>query len=76
MQDLGSDRMPFGVVAVQEAARRPVLDGRGQFPAEVERVLYAEVEALAAQRRVDVRGVARRTGRGPRGSAPVAGWRR
>ena len=50
--------MPFGLVAVQQPVRGPAVDLGGQFPAEVERVLDAEVEALPADRRVDVRRVA------------------
>lgn len=49
--------MPFGVVAVQQAVRCPAADLGGQFPAKVERVLDAEVEALPSGRRVDVRRV-------------------
>ena len=58
VQYVGGHRVPFGVVAVQQVLRRPAVDLGGQFPAEVERVLDAEVEPLAAGRRVDVRGVA------------------
>jgi hypothetical protein len=57
-QHVGGHRAAFGVVAVQLPFRRPAADLGGQFPAEVERVLDAEVEALPAGRRVDVRRVA------------------
>ncbi len=58
VQHGGGHRVPFGVVAVQQALRRPAVHLGGQFPAEVERVLDAEVQALPAGRRVDVRRVA------------------
>ena len=53
-----ADRVPFVVVAVEQAGRRPALDVGRQFPGQVGGVLQAEVEALAAGRVVDVRGVA------------------
>ena len=58
LQDVGGHRAPFGLVAVQQPARCPAADLGGQLPAEVERVLDAEVEPLPADRRVDVRRVA------------------
>jgi hypothetical protein len=58
VQHVGGHRVPFGVVAVQQPLRCPAVDLGGQFPAEVERVLDAEVEPLPAGRRVDVRRVA------------------
>src|SRR5436305_656739 len=48
------DRMTFGLVGVRQWFRRPAADLCGQFPAEVERVLNTQVEALAPGWRVDV----------------------
>jgi hypothetical protein len=45
VQDVGGHRVPLGVVAVQQPLRCPAAD-LGQFPAEVDRVLDAEVKAL------------------------------
>ena len=58
VQHVGGHRAPFGLVAVQQPLRCPAGDLGGQLPAEVERVLDAEVEPLPAGRRVDVRRVA------------------
>ena len=57
-QHVDGHRAPFGLVAVQQPLRRPAVDLAGQLPAEVERVLDAQVEALPSGRRVDVRRVA------------------
>jgi hypothetical protein len=57
-QHPGADRMAFGVVGVQQAGWRPATYLGRQLPADVDRVLQPEVEALAAHREVDVRGVA------------------
>jgi hypothetical protein len=43
VQHVSDNRMPFGVVAVQQPLRRPAGYLGGQFPAEVERVLDGEV---------------------------------
>ena len=51
------DRVPFVVVAVEQAGRRPAADLGGQLPGQVGGVLQAEVEALSAGRVVDVRRV-------------------
>jgi hypothetical protein len=58
VQYVGGHRVPFGVVAVQQPNWRPAVDLGGQLPAQVERVLDAEVETLPAHGRVDVRRVA------------------
>ena len=58
IEDAGRDRAAFGFVSVEEIGWGPAVYGRGQLPAQVEGVLDAEVEALAAVGRVDVRGVA------------------
>ena len=57
-QHAGGDRVPLGVVGVEQALRRRPLDHLGQLPAQVHRVLHADVEALPADRGVHVRGVA------------------
>src|SRR5471030_3348894 len=53
-----AERMPLGRVAVGESVRRVATDGRGELPSQIHRVAQPEVQALAAQWRVDVRGVA------------------
>ena len=58
VQHVRGDRMTFGLVGVQQGLRRPAADLGGQLPAEVERVLDAEVEALSAGGRMDVRRIA------------------
>ena len=50
--------MALGVVGVQEAIRSVSLDHLGQLPSQVHGVLHADVEALPADRGMDVRGVA------------------
>ena len=50
--------MPLGRVGIQQAGRRPAANRRGQLPAQVHRVADAQVQALAAERRVHVRRVA------------------
>src|SRR5690606_13072242 len=57
-QDARGHRMAFGMIAVEQAVRRPALYHLRKFPAEVDRILQAEVETLPAKRRMDVRGVA------------------
>jgi hypothetical protein len=52
--------MAFGRVGVQQTLGRPAAYGRGELPAQIDRVAQAEVKALPAERRVDVRRVARR----------------
>src|SRR5205085_1533764 len=52
------DRLALGLVAVEQQRITPVTQNQAQFPAEVERVLNAHVHALAADRAMDVRGVA------------------
>ena len=51
--------MPLTEIAIEQIDRRIAPDRRCQLPAEVHRVAEPEVEPLAAQRRVDMRGVAR-----------------
>ena len=52
-QDLGGDRVALGVVGVEQVRRGPAVQGGGELPAEVERVLQPQVESLAACGRVD-----------------------
>ncbi len=54
----GGDRVALGVVGVEEAVRRCLLDHLRQLPAEVHRILHSGVEALTTHRRVHVRRVA------------------
>ena len=58
VQHPGTDRMPFGVVGVQQALGRRPLDHLGQLPSQVHGILHARVEALAALRGMHVGGVA------------------
>jgi hypothetical protein len=55
---LGSDRVPFVVVGVEQLRVRPTLDDEGELPGEVRRVLHAGVHPLCPGRAVDVGGVA------------------
>jgi hypothetical protein len=59
LQDAGRDRVPLGVVAVQQALRRGPRHHLGQLPTEVDRILHADVEALPAHRVMHVRGIPR-----------------
>ncbi len=51
------DRVALRLVRVEQPVRRRARDHRAQLPAEVERVLEAQVEALPAGRQMDVTGV-------------------
>jgi len=57
-QHVGADRMPLGVVGVEQAFRRRLAYHLGQLPSQVDRVLQAGVETLPADREVHVRRVA------------------
>ena len=59
LRDRLADGMPLGVIAVEQARRRPAVDLGGELPAQVHRVLEAGVQALAGRREVDMGGVAR-----------------
>ena len=48
LQHPRADRMPLGVVGVQQAVRRCPLDHLGELPSQVHRILHAGVEPLAA----------------------------
>ena len=50
--------MPLGVVTVQQPVRCPTVECARQLPAQVDRVLDAQVESLPARRRMNVRGIA------------------
>jgi hypothetical protein len=56
-QHAGSDRVALGMVGVQEALRRRLLDHLGQLPSQVHRILHTDVEALSTRRIVHVCGV-------------------
>jgi len=57
-QHRGPNRVPFGVVRVEQARRRPSVHGGAELPPQVDRVLHAGVHALRPQRQVHVGGVA------------------
>ncbi len=50
--------MALGGVSVEQRFGRPSFDGRGEFPSEIDGVADAEIEPLASEGRMDVRGVA------------------
>lgn len=52
-------RTTLGLVAVEQPRSGPPVQDRGQLPAQVDGVADAGVEAVAAERRVEVRGVSR-----------------
>ena len=54
----GADRVTLGVIGVEEAFRRCPLDHLGQLPAQIHRILHADLEALSAIRGVHMCGVA------------------
>ena len=58
VENLRSHRMPFAQIAVEQTGRRVAADRGSQLPAQVHRVAEPEIEPLAAQGRMDVRGVA------------------
>jgi hypothetical protein len=58
-QHAGRDRVPLRVIGIEQAFRRRGVDHLGQLPSEIHRILHADVEALPAHRRMNVRGVAR-----------------
>ena len=58
VEDLRSHRMPFARIAVEQTSGRVATDGGGKLPSKVHRVAKPEVESLAAQGGMDVRGVA------------------
>ena len=50
--------MTLGVVGVEQAVGRNAPDHLRQLPAEIDRVLHADVEALPADGVMDMRGIA------------------
>ena len=58
MQHAGSYGKALGVVGIQQAFRRCLLDHLGQLPSQIHRILHTGVEALSTHRRMHVRGVA------------------
>jgi hypothetical protein len=50
--------MPFARIAIEQAIRRIAADRRRKLPSKVHRVAKPEIEPLAAQRGMDVSGVA------------------
>ena len=59
LQHSRRDRMPFGVIAVEETVRRRPVGYPGKLPPQIHRILDAGVEALTADRVVHMRGVPR-----------------
>ncbi|GCC45157.1 hypothetical protein chiPu_0029431, partial [Chiloscyllium punctatum] len=57
-QYAGRHRMPLGLIAVEQAVRRCQLDHLGELPAQIHRVLHADIEALSAHRRMHMGGIA------------------
>src|SRR6185295_3111772 len=50
--------IPLAVVSIQQTRGRPAVYCRGEFPAEVHRVLQTEVQARTAHRGMHMRGIA------------------
>ena len=57
-QHAGSDRVALGVIGIQEAVRRCLLDHLGQLPSQIHRILHTGLEALSTVRGMHVCGVA------------------
>ena len=57
-QHARSDGMPLGVVGIQKAFRRRLLDHLGQLPSQIHGILNTDVKPLSAYRVMDVRGIA------------------
>ena len=57
-QHAGGDRVALGMVGIQEAVWRCLVDHLGQLPSQVHRILHAEAEALSTRRVMHVRRVA------------------
>ena len=58
-QHARSDRVALGMVGIEEAVRRRLVDHLGELPAQVHRILHTGVETLSAVRGMHVCGVAR-----------------
>src|SRR5699024_1036037 len=50
--------MPLVLIGIEQAVGRPAIDSASEFPTEIDSVLDAQVQSLAAERRVNMRGVA------------------
>jgi hypothetical protein len=48
LQHARGDRVPLGVVSVQQAVQRCPVGDLGQLPSQVHRILHTDVEALSA----------------------------
>lgn len=57
-QHAGSDRVPLGMVGIQQAFWRCPAGHLGQLPSQIHRILHTGVEALPADRGMHVRRVA------------------
>jgi hypothetical protein len=57
-QDAGRDRLPLGVVGVQHAFRRCLVDHLGQLPPQIHRILHTDFAPLSTDRGMHVCGVA------------------
>ena len=68
-----TDRVPLGLVGVEQALRRRAADHLRQLPSQVHGVLDADVEPLPARRRVHVRRVAGQEHASLLGRSPPAG---
>ena len=57
-QHAGSDRVALGMVGIQEAVWRCLVDHLGQLPSQIHRILHTGLEALSTVRGMHVCGVA------------------
>jgi len=70
-QHAGGDRVALGMVGIQEAVWRCLVDHLGQLPSQIQRILHTGVEALSSHRAMHMCGVAGQqhpsfaVGRGP-----------
>src|SRR5205814_6752115 len=55
--DPGRDRVPLGMVDIEQAVWRYLVDHLGQLPSQVHRILYTNVEAQPSDRVMHVCGV-------------------
>jgi hypothetical protein len=54
-QHVGSDRVPLGMVRIEEAFWRRLFDDLGQLPPQIHRILHTDVESLSALMRLCLR---------------------
>ena len=57
-QHTSSDRVPLGMVRIEQALWRRLLHHLGQLPSQIHRILHTDVEALSAGRIMHVCGIA------------------